>query len=194
MKKRPIFKKLFERLQEPRNFIQVLLGPRQVGKTTLALQVVDEIKKPCHYISADFATLQDLVWLQQQWEIARQKAKHHQHCLLIIDEIQKIPHWSDIVKGLWDQDTRNKINLSVMILGSSPWLMQKGLSESLAGRFEVIPITHWSYEEMRRIFGWSLDKYLYFGGYPGAAPFANEDIHLDGLIILMNLLLKPVFA
>lgn len=175
MKKRPIFKQLLERLQEPRKFIQVLLGPRQVGKTTLALQVVEEMKKPCHYISADFATLQDLAWLQQQWEVARQKAKHHQNCLLIIDEIQKIPHWSEIIKGLWDQDTRNKIDLSVMILGSSPWLMQKGLSESLAGRFEVIPIVHWSYQEMHRVFGWSLDKYIYFGGYPGAAPLANED-------------------
>lgn len=175
MKKRPIFKQLLERLQEPRKFIQVLLGPRQVGKTILALQVVEEMKKPCHYISADFSTLQDLTWLQQQWEVARQKVKHHQHCLLIIDEIQKIPHWSEIVKALWDQDTRNKTDISVMILGSSPWLMQKGLSESLAGRFEVIPIVHWSYQEMHRVFGWSLDKYIYFGGYPGAAPLANED-------------------
>lgn len=175
MKKRPIFKQLFERLQEPRQFIQVLLGPRQVGKTTLALQVVEEMQKPCHYISADLATLQDLAWLQQQWEIARQKAKHHGHALFIIDEIQKIPHWSETIKALWDQDTRNKINLSVMILGSSPWLMQKGLSESLAGRFEVMPITHWSYQEMHRVFGWSLDKYIYFGGYPGAAGLADEN-------------------
>ena len=175
MKKRPIFKQLLSRLEEPRKFIQVLLGPRQVGKTTLALQVADELKKPCHYISADFATLQDLAWLQQQWEIARQKVKHQQHGLLIIDEIQKIPRWSEIVKALWDQDTRNKTDLSVLILGSSPWLMQKGLTESLAGRFEIIPITHWSYQEMHKTFGWLLDKYIYFGGYPGAATLANED-------------------
>lgn len=175
MKKRPIFKQLLHRLQEPRKFIQALLGPRQVGKTTLALQVADEIKKPCHYASADFATLQDLNWLEQQWEIARQKAKADKHALLIIDEVQKIPNWSTVVKALWDQDTRNKLDLSVLILGSSPWLMQKGLSESLAGRFEVIPATHWSYSEMHRIFGWSLDKYLYFGGYPGAASLADEE-------------------
>lgn len=175
MKKRPIFTQLVKRLQEPRKFIQVLLGPRQVGKTTLALQVAEAIKKPSHYISADLATLQNLAWIQQQWEVARSKIESAQGALLIIDEVQKIPHWSDMIKALWDQDTRNQINLSVMILGSSPWLMQKGLSESLAGRFENIPITHWSFGEMHEHFGWTLDQYLYFGGYPGAASLADED-------------------
>ena len=174
MKKRPIFHQLVKRLKEPRKFIQVLLGPRQVGKTTLALQVAKAIKKPCHYISADVATLQDLAWLQQQWEVARKMVKGRKSALIIIDEVQKIPQWSEKIKALWDQDTRNGTNLSVMILGSSPWLMQKGLSESLAGRFETIPITHWSFQEMHHHFGWSLNKYLYFGGYPGAAPLANE--------------------
>jgi len=174
MKKRPIYAQLVKRLQEPREFIQVLLGPRQVGKTTLALQVAEAIKKPSHYISADLATLQNLAWVQQQWEVARNKVESGQGALLIIDEVQKIPHWSDTIKALWDQDTRNQVDLSVLILGSSPWLMQKGLSESLAGRFETIPITHWSFGEMQENFGWDLDRYLYFGGYPGAASLADE--------------------
>jgi predicted AAA+ superfamily ATPase len=172
--KRPIFKHLLQRLKEPRRFIQVLLGPRQVGKTTLALQAAEEIGKPCYYISADLSTLQSLSWIQQQWEIARLKTDPEKGALLIIDEVQKIPNWSDVVKSLWDQDTRKRLNLSVMILGSSPWLMQKGLTESLAGRFEIIPITHWSFEEMKNTFHWSLEKYVYFGGYPGAAIFAND--------------------
>lgn len=175
MKKRPIFDQLVERLQEPRKFIQVLLGPRQVGKTTLAIQVAEAIKKPSHYISADLATLQDVAWIQQQWEVARSKVEPTKGALLIIDEVQKIPHWSDTIKALWDQDTRNRVDLYVMILGSSPWLMQKGLSESLTGRFENIPITHWSFGEMRDHFGWTLDQYLYFGGYPGAATLADEN-------------------
>lgn len=175
MKKRPIFHQLVKRLREPRKFIQVLLGPRQVGKTTLALQAAKTIKKPCHYISADLSTLQDLIWLQQQWEVAREMVKKNKGVLLIIDEVQKIPHWSEMVKSLWDEDTREHLNLSVLILGSSPWLMQKGLSESLAGRFETIPITHWSFEEMHKLFKWSLDKYIYFGGYPGAASLAHEN-------------------
>lgn len=173
MKKRQVFYGLAKRLKEPRRFIQVLLGPRQVGKTTLALQVAKTFHKPSHYISADLATLQDLAWLQQQWEVARKMAGPTKKALLIIDEIQKIPHWSEKIKSLWDEDTRNGVNLCVIILGSSPWLMQKGLSESLAGRFETIPITHWSFNEMHKHFGWSIDEYLYFGGYPGAAPLAR---------------------
>lgn len=174
MKKRPIFKTVVSRLKEPRKWMQVLLGPRQVGKTTLALQAVEEIQKPYHYISADTATLQSLSWIEQQWEIARLQADAKGEALLIIDEVQKIPHWSDLLKDLWDRDTREKRNLSVLLLGSSPWLMQKGLSESLAGRFETIPVTHWSFPEMRDHFGWSLDQYLYFGGYPGAAAFIQS--------------------
>lgn len=175
MQKRPVFDVLFQRIQEHRRFIQVLLGPRQIGKTTLALQVTEELDKPFHFISADMATLQDLTWLQQQWEIARQKVVQGKGALLIIDEVQKIPHWSDLIKSLWDADTRDGVNLSVIILGSSPWLVQKGLTESLAGRFEIIPITHWSFNEMKTIFGWTLEQYAYFGGYPGAAPLANVE-------------------
>lgn len=174
MKKRSSFELLLKRLQEPRRFIQSLIGPRQVGKTTLARQVADKLKTPNRYVTADLATLQDISWLRQQWEVARELAKSEGKALLIVDEIQKIPHWSDMVKLLWDQDTDSGIDLSVMILGSSPWLMQKGLSESLAGRFETIPIGHWSFKEMHEIFGWSLERYIYFGGYPGAAPLADE--------------------
>ena len=175
MKKRKAFDSLLKRLQEPRKFIQSLIGPRQVGKTTLARQVANAIGKATHYVSADLATLQDVSWIQQQWSVARELTKAKGEALLIVDEIQKIQHWSDMVKALWDQDTISGTNLSVLMLGSSPWLMQKGLSESLAGRFEVIPITHWSFTEMREIFGWSLEHYLYFGGYPGAASLSNEN-------------------
>ncbi|MBS0615647.1 MAG: ATP-binding protein [Verrucomicrobia bacterium] len=173
MHKRPVFHQLIKRLREPRKFIQTLLGPRQVGKTTLALQALKTLRKPFHYISADLATLQNLSWLLQQWEIARNKVKSGKGTLLVIDEIQKIPHWAETLKSLWDEDTKDRVNLSVLLLGSSPWLMQQGLSESLAGRFEIIPITHWSLEEMQKNFKWSLDKYIYFGGYPGAATLAH---------------------
>lgn len=174
MIKRAIFQHLLKRMEEPRKYIQVLLGPRQVGKTTLALQIAEKLDKPSHYISADLAPLQDLAWLNQQWGIAKEKIINGRGALLIIDEVQKIPHWSDAIKALWDDDSRRGVNLEVMILGSSPWLVQKGLTESLAGRFEITPVTHWTFEEMNRGFGWSLEKFLYFGGYPGAAPLADE--------------------
>jgi predicted AAA+ superfamily ATPase len=174
MQKRPIFDLLFKRVQEPRRFIQVLLGPRQVGKTTLALQVAESIDKPVHFASADIATLQDLSWLQQQWEVARQKVAKERGCVFILDEVQKIPHWSDLIKKLWDDDTRSGVDVSVVMLGSSPWLVEMGLTESLAGRFEIIPIPHWSFGEMKNSFGWSLEKYVYFGGYPGAASLVDD--------------------
>ena len=149
------------------------MGPRQVGKTTLALQLENRLSIPLHYVSADTATLEDLSWIYAQWEVARSKVNVKQEALLVIDEIQKIPQWSSVVKKLWDEDTRKGLNLKVIILGSSPWLMQKGLSESLAGRFEIHPVTHWSYTEMQKVFGWDIDQYIYFGGYPGAAPLAD---------------------
>lgn len=169
------FKILSKRLSEPRRFIQALIGPRQVGKTTLARQVAEESGIPFRYITADLSPLQDSSWLRQQWDVARELSKNQDRFLLIIDEVQKIPHWPDLIKFLWDQDSATNSNLLVLLLGSSPWLVQKGLTESLAGRFEILPITHWSYPEMRDLFGWSLEQYIYFGGYPGAAPLANQD-------------------
>lgn len=169
MIKRSTYPTLYQRVKEKRAYIQVLLGPRQVGKTTLALQIAEDLNKPSHYVSCDLATLQDLNWIKQQWDSARLKVDPTKGALLIIDEVQKIPHWSDLIKKLWDEDSKNRCNLHVIILGSSPWLMQKGLSESLAGRFEIIPITHWTYQEMHEAFGWNLEKFIYFGGYPGSA-------------------------
>lgn len=175
--KRPIFETILKRILEKRRFMQVLVGPRQVGKTTLARQAIEQCGLPSHYVSADEPTLQDRTWLNQQWDIARTKTVSgdgRSPALFVIDEVQKIPGWSETVKKLLDEDTIEKVPLRVMILGSSPLLVQKGLTESLAGRFELIPITHWSYSEMKRCFGFELDQYIYFGGYPGAATLVGE--------------------
>src|SRR3972149_3265367 len=169
MFQRALNQKLLSRLKEPRRFIQVLAGPRQVGKTTSVLQVMDSFSLPYHYVSADDPMLQEPVWIEEQWEAGRQKTGSRSG-ILAIDEVQKIPKWSEVVKKLWDKDTRNKKQLHVVLLGSSPLLMQSGLTESLTGRFEIIPATHWSYPECHKAFGWDLDTYIYYGGYPGAAP------------------------
>jgi uncharacterized protein len=173
--KRAIFPVLFDRIKEPRKFIQVLLGPRQVGKTTLVTQLQEELEIPAIYASADIASLEDLPWIEANWNQARKVAEKNNQALLIIDEIQKIPNWSALIKKLWDEDTKKKLPLKVILLGSSPWLMQKGLTESLAGRFEIMHVNHWSYKEMHRCFGWDLNMYLYFGGYPGPVSLANPE-------------------
>ncbi len=182
MFKRPVFKKILARLKGKRLFIQVLAGPRQTGKTTLARQIINKLSISSHYASADEPLVKTPAWLEQQWETARIKSRNKKG-LLVLDEIQKIPSWSEIVKRLWDADTQNEINLHVVILGSAPLLMQSGLSESLAGRFEIIPITHWSFPEMAEAFGWNWEQYVYFGGYPGAASLISDENRWQDYII-----------
>lgn len=177
MFKRAAFQTLMKRLQEPRRFIQVLAGPRQTGKTTIAQQVMETIEMPTHFATADEPTLRDHLWITQQWEIARLKVNEKNRkkgALLILDEVQKVTGWSEVVKRLWDQDTRSGLALKVVILGSSSLLVQKGLTESLAGRFEIIPVVHWSFVEMRAAFDWGLEQYIFYGGYPGAAPLIED--------------------
>ena len=172
---RPLASVLSDRLAEPRRFIQILLGPRQVGKTTLVRQVLKQSKIPTHYASADEPAVKDRVWLEQQWEVARSTIKEpNSSVVLALDEIQKIPGWSETVKRLWDEDSQNDRHLKVVILGSSRLLVQAGLTESLAGRFELILVPHWSYLECSQAFDWDLDTYLYYGGYPGAAPLIAD--------------------
>ncbi|MGA3245822.1 MAG: ATP-binding protein [Bacteroidota bacterium] len=165
-----------KRLREPRRFIQVLAGPRQSGKTTLALQILRGLKQSSHYVTADEPVLKGTSWIDQQWEVARSRAVKSagRGAILVLDEIQKIPGWSETIKRLWDADSRSGVPLKLILLGSSPLLVQQGLTESLAGRFEVVPIGHWSFPEMRDAFGWNLEQYIYFGGYPGSAALIKD--------------------
>jgi predicted AAA+ superfamily ATPase len=167
---------LAARLAEPRRFLQIVAGPRQAGKTTLVEQVLVAVEAPPVYASADEPALRDAAWLAAQWERGRRAAADAgtSGAVLALDEVQKVPAWSETVKRLWDEDTRAKRPLRVVLLGSAPLLMQQGLTESLAGRFEVLHVPHWSYAEMHEAFGLSLEQYLYFGGYPGAAPLIGE--------------------
>ena len=174
--RRESFDTLRARLVESRRFITVIAGPRQVGKTTLIRQVAASLNTPVHLVSADDPGLRDRAWLEAQWQVGRTLARTSEHsaAVLVLDEAQKIPTWSEIVKRLWDEDTAASTDLRVVVLGSAPVLVQRGLTESLAGRFEVIRLAHWSLPEMRDAFGWDLDTYLFFGGYPGAASLIGD--------------------
>jgi len=177
---------LSKRLEEPRRFLQVVTGSRQVGKTTLVNQVTRGQPLPVRFVSADEPTLRDQIWLRQQWEAARLEAAGSGG-ILVVDEIQKVEQWSETVKQLWDEDSRKDCPLKVVLLGSAPLLLQRGLTESLAGRFETIHLPHWSLAEMEAAFGYHLEDYLYFGGYPGAAPLRDDPVRwrsylLDSLI------------
>lgn len=172
---RNIFDTLYQRLSTRPSRMQVLIGPRQTGKTTLARQLRDKLEIPTHMASADAVGTAHSTWIYQNWETAR--AIGHQTgqgSLLILDEIQKIPNWSEHLKKMWDEESERPSPLRVLLLGSSPLLMQKGLTESLAGRFEIIPVTHWSFPEMQAAFGFTLEQYIVFGGYPGGAEFVDD--------------------
>ena len=173
---RGIIQTVTKRLKEPRMFIQVLCGPRQVGKTTLITQALRETAIPHVYASADDAPDVSSIWLRQIWDKARLGCKQAGgDYLLVVDEVQKIANWSEVVKAEWDKDAFNNIALKVVLLGSSSLLIQQGLTESLAGRYELIYIPHWSFGEMRDAFGFTLEEYVWFGGYPGAATLVKDE-------------------
>ncbi len=162
------------RLKEPRRLVQLLAGPRQVGKTTLVRQVIADMALPAHYASADEPAPPGPAWITQHWERARGLVSGRKKVLLVLDEVQKVTGWSEAVKSLWDADTHDKLPLHVVLLGSSPLLLQRGMGESLAGRFERIRLGHWSFSEMREAFGWDVDQYIFHGGYPGSAPYITN--------------------
>jgi uncharacterized protein len=171
------FQLITKRLLEPRAFMQVLVGPRQVGKTTLVSQLLTASNVPNYFISADDVPNTNASWLDQQWEIARQRFRQSgaTEFILAIDEIQKIANWSETVKAQWDADSRQGIALKVILLGSSRLLLQQGLTESLAGRFELTYLGHWSFSEMQTAFDWNANQFAWFGGYPGTARLVHDE-------------------
>ena len=165
---------IVSRAEEPRKFIQIVMGPRQTGKTTALFQAMEQLELQPTYFSFDDEIQASTDMLREVWNKARQNNKDDN--LLILDEVQRISQWSSTVKALWDEDTRTNKNLKVVLSGSSPLLLRKGLKESLAGRFELIHSNHWSLQECNEAFGYTLEDYLYFGGYPGAASIKDDEL------------------
>ncbi len=177
MYKRSQFNELKSRLSETRDKIQTISGPRQVGKSTMIKQVLQETDIPYLSVTADNVPTTDNFWISEMWSSARarMKASKASEFLLVIDEVHKLDNWSEAIKREWDEDTRNDINIKVVILGSSRLLLKDGLTESLAGRFELIRMPHWSYNEMHEAFGIDLEQFIYFGGYPGGAKYVQDE-------------------
>lgn len=183
----PIFKRditltIRQRLLEKPKSIQVILGPRQVGKTTAIQQLLAEWEASQHYAAADLPAPPESSWIIEQWGIARDLFEKKSRAILVLDEVQKVHRWSEVVKKLWDEDRAVGRDLHVVILGSSSLAIQKGLTESLAGRFELIRFPHWQFAECESCFGWNLDQYLFFGGYPGAAPYLPDENRWAGYV------------
>jgi len=176
---RPVVADIIKGMGMKKRLLHIITGPRQVGKTTAALQVAEKWRGPVVNSSADLPLPPGPEWIQAQWERAlyesKIKEKEGSDVLLILDEVQKVRGWSEVVKELWDKECREKAGIQVIILGSSSLLIQKGLAESLAGRFFLYRCTHWGLREMEHAFSWDMDQWLFFGGYPGAAAFIDHE-------------------
>ena len=203
---------MVERLCEPPQRMVAVFGPRQTGKTVASRQALSSIPRSGTYVAVDepdmpavaglapgdrtgvsilMPDVRDARWLAEIWETCRRQARRSARgYVLILDEIQKMDGWSDTVKGLWDADRASGCPLHVVLLGSAPLLMQAGLNESLAGRFEPIRFTHWSYLEMAEAFGLSLDQFVYFGGYPGAASLIHDEQRW--IVYVRDALVEPI--
>ena len=174
MFRRSISKLLEARLSEERAFIQIVLGPRQTGKTTAVRQALAASGLPTHYVDADRFRETPSTQIALEWQQARMLTAREGKAVLFIDEVQKIDDWAGVIKALWDEDSWHETPLMVVLSGSSSLLLQKGLSDSLKGRFELIRSPHWTFSEMNEAFGYDLETFLLRGGYPGAARIAEE--------------------
>lgn len=167
---------LFKEFEKRQPVFQVLTGPRQVGKTTIAHQVMDKLPLTSVYSSADSPLPPGPEWIETQWRRAEHEAdRSKKPVLLVLDEVQKVRGWSESLKIIWDAARRSLQDIRLLVLGSSALLIQEGLSESLAGRFLLHRCSHWTFQECADAFGWDLHRWIYFGGYPGAAVFTDDE-------------------
>ncbi len=172
---RSVVSEILAGLGREKKLLHIMIGPRQVGKTTAALQIAQKWEGPVVHASADQALPPGPEWIEAHWDQAlRQAQQSKQEALLVLDEVQKVRGWSEVVKWLWDKEGREQKGVQVIILGSSSLLIQQGLTESLTGRFFLYHCTHWGYPEMSKAFGWNLDRWIFYGGYPGAAPMIDQ--------------------
>lgn len=210
---RPVLETLLRRLEEEPTRLISISGPRQCGKTTLVQQALNHIRQPFRYLSADLPTPvafpqwgqydaapfrpsvpygppPDPRWLVHNWEQARVAARRSERgFILVLDEVHHIKDWSRIVKGLWDEDRRIGHSLHVVLLGSAPLVYRKTMHEALTGRFETIRLAHWSLDEMEAAFGFTMDEFIYFGGYPGAAHLIRDEERWRNYVL--NVLIEP---
>jgi len=169
---------LQRRLEEkPPIRLQLLVGPRQVGKTTLLLALEERYKSRAIYVSADTPEAGLPSWADGVWRRALDRTGHDA-AILLIDEIQYLPQWSHWLKARFDEVTRKKIPLHVVVTGSSSLKIGAGAKETMAGRFERLTLTHWGAADLTKFLGVSGDiapeRIVSHGGYPGAVTYWND--------------------
>ncbi len=170
---------LLERLAESApGRIQLLAGPRQVGKTTLLLELHERLGEQSVYVPADSpeAALPGL-W-ERVFGEAEETAKSIGRAVVLLDEVHMLSKWAEHLKGATDRIRRRKIPIHVVATGSSALRLASGSRETLAGRFERITLTHWSASSLAEVFGFSskdaADQVVGMGSYPGAIALRDD--------------------
>ncbi len=170
---REVVSEVLASLSKSRRLLHILVGPRQVGKSVASIQISEKWPGSVLRESADQPLPPGPEWIRTHWE--RASSKRNERVLLILDEVQKVRGWSEVVKSLWDAEQTRQNPLNVLLLGSSSLLMQQGLTESLSGRFLLFRCSHWGYREMNTAFGIDLNRWLFYGGYPGSVPLMGDE-------------------
>jgi uncharacterized protein len=170
---------LSRRLAEPApGRIQLLAGPRQVGKTTLLLQAAERHGKAAIYAAADGPEAALPGFWERLWIRAEETAASHGRAVVLLDEAHRLPDWAGHLKAEWDRLRRKKLTVHVVASGSSALRLAAGSRESLAGRFERITLTHWSASSLAEVFGLppaeAAQALVSMGAYPGAFEFRHD--------------------
>lgn len=170
---------LRQRLSEPApGRIQLLTGPRQVGKTTVLLELAAELRPVAVYIAADSAEASLPGYLDRVWVQAEELAELHGRAVVLLDEVHALPDWAGRLKAEWDRLRRRRIPVHVVASGSSALRLAGASRESLAGRFERMTLTHWTVSSLAEVFGLdpaeAAEQLVRRGGYPGAMAYRDD--------------------
>jgi predicted AAA+ superfamily ATPase len=170
---------LVERLRAPApGRIQLLSGPRQVGKTTLLLELAEELGAAALYAPADAPEAVLPGFWERLWDQAEEVAGKAGRAVVLLDEAHLVPDWAGRLKGVWDRLRRKKLPIQIVATGSSALRLASGSRESLAGRFERITLTHWSAASLAQVFKLSPEvaalTIVEEGSYPGAFELRSD--------------------
>lgn len=164
--------------ERPPGLIQVLTGARQVGKTTLLLELADHLGTRAVYAAADGPEAALPGFWERLWSRGEEAARAHGRAVILLDEVQRLGDWAGKLKGEWDRLKRQRSRINVVVSGSSALRLARGSRESLAGRFERITLAHWSASAASSVFRIgredAADLAVRQGLYPGAFRFRRD--------------------
>lgn len=170
---------LLQRLAEPApSRIQLLAGPRQVGKTTLLLELAEKLGSVAIYVAADGPEASLPGFWERLWARAESCAKADGRAVVLLDEAHVLHDWATRLKGEWDRLRRRRLAVQIVATGSSALHLGLGSRESLAGRFERIVLSHWSAASLVDVFhvdpGDAAEMLVRMGAYPGAFAYRDD--------------------